>query len=79
METFVLDLNENINEAPLVEGYNITLRDPSTLTVEVDKSQAINEVFNELTRLNIHVTSMRNKSNRLEELFVNLVKQGGAQ
>jgi len=70
MEIFVLDLKENINEVPFVEGYNITLRDSSTLTVEVNKSQTINEVFNELTRLNIHVTSMRNKSNRLEELFV---------
>ena len=70
MEIFVLDLNENINEVPLVDGYNITLRDSSTLTVEVNKSQTINKVFNELTRLNIHVTSMRNKSNRLEELFV---------
>jgi len=72
MEIFVLDLNENINEAPFVDGYDITLRDSSTLTVEVNKSQTINEVFNELTRLNIHVTSMRNKSNRLEELFVRL-------
>jgi len=70
MEIFVLDLNESINEVPFVDGYNITLRDSSTLTVEVNKSQTINEVFNELTRLNIYVTSMRNKSNRLEELFV---------
>jgi len=70
MEIFVLDLNESVKEAPFVDGYNITLRDSSTLTVEVNKSQTINKVFNELTRLNIHVTSMRNKSNRLEELFV---------
>lgn len=72
MEIFVLDLNESVKEAPFVDGYNITLRDSSTLTVEVNKSQTINKVFNELTRLNIHVTSMRNKSNRLEELFVRL-------
>jgi len=71
-ETFVLDLKESVNEVPVVDGYKIALRDSSTLTVEVDKSQTINEVFNELTRLNLHVTSMRNKSNRLEELFVRL-------
>ena len=71
-ETFVLDLKESVSEVPLVEGYNITLRDASTLTVEVAKAQTINEVFDELSRRNLHVTSMRNKSNRLEELFVRL-------
>jgi len=71
-ETFVLDLKESVTEVPVVDGYTLALRDPSTLTVEVDKSQTINEVFNALTRMNMHVTSMRNKSNRLEELFVRL-------
>ena len=71
-ETFVLDLKESISEAPVVEGYAIAMRDSSTLTVEVDKAQTINEVFDELSRRNLHVTSMRNKSNRLEELFVRL-------
>ena len=71
-ETFVLDLKESISEAPLIDGYSIAMRDSSTLTVEVSKSQTINEVFDALTRLNLHVTSMRNKSNRLEELFVRL-------
>ena len=71
-ETFVLDLKESISEAPAVEGYAIAMRDSSTLTVEVDKAQTINEVFDELSRCNLHVTSMRNKSNRLEELFVRL-------
>lgn len=71
-ETFVLDLKESIKDAPVVNGYNITMRDASTLMVEVNKSQTVNEVFEELTRLNLHVTSMRNKSNRLEELFVRL-------
>ncbi len=71
-EIFVLDLKENIDEAPCVEGYQISLRDSSTLTVEVNKEQTINEVFDELSRCKLHVTSMRNKSNRLEELFVRL-------
>jgi len=71
-ETFVLDLKESISEVPQIDGYSIAMRDSSTLTVEVDKTQTINEVFDALTRLNLHVTSMRNKSNRLEELFVRL-------
>ena len=73
-ETFVLDLKESIHEVPVIKGYHIAMRDSSTLTVEVDKSQAINEVFDALTTLNLHVTSMRNKSNRLEELFVRLTE-----
>ncbi len=72
IETFILDLKESINKVPVVAGYNITLLDPSTLSVEINKTQTINEVFDELSRLNLHVTSMRNKSNRLEELFVRL-------
>ena len=71
-ETFVLDLKESVTEVPDVVGYNIKMRDASTLLVEVDKTQTINEVFQALSRLNLHVTSMRNKSNRLEELFVRL-------
>jgi len=74
-ETFVLDLKESIHEVPIIKGYHIAMRDSSTLTVEVDKSQAINEVFDALTSLNLHVTSMRNKSNRLEELFVRLTEK----
>jgi len=73
-ETFVLDLKESISEVPLIDGYSVAMRDSSTLTVEVNKTQTINEVFDELTRLNLHVTSMRNKSNRLEELFVRLTE-----
>ncbi len=69
-ETFILDLKENINKVPAVAGYKIALLDSSTLSVEVNKDQTVNEVFDELSRLNLHVTSMRNKSSRLEELFV---------
>lgn len=72
IETFILDLKESISQRPVVEGYNIEMQDPSTLMVEVSKTQTLNEVFEELSRLNLHVTSMRNKSNRLEELFVRL-------
>jgi len=70
IETYILDLKDSIQVAPEVDGYNMVMRDPLTLTVEVNKGQSINNIFAELTRLNLEVISMRNKSNRLEELFL---------
>lgn len=70
IETFVLDLKESITDVPVINGYHIVMRDPSTLLVEVNKSKSINGLFAELTHLNLHVLSMRSKSNRLEELFL---------
>ncbi|WP_371187166.1 ABC transporter ATP-binding protein [Thalassotalea maritima] len=73
METFVFDI-EPVTQAPTLQGYNCHLVDETTLEIDVDKSQSINDVFAQLSDLAIEVKSMRNKSNRLEELFVNLVK-----
>lgn len=74
-ETFVLDLGKDIDEAPVIAGLQLTLTDPHTLEVEVSKREPLNTVFSELTNLGIDVVSMRNKSNRLEELFVSLVER----
>jgi ABC-2 type transport system ATP-binding protein len=62
---------------PELEGYQYRLVDTSTLEVEVLREQGINSVFSQLSA-GIQVLSMRNKANRLEELFVSLVqdKQG---
>lgn len=73
-ETFVLDLANN-SATPTLEGYKMRLIDENTLEVDVDKKQSVNDVFNQLTGQGIHVMSMRNKANRLEELFVGLVRQ----
>ncbi len=70
IETYILDLKESIQTAPEVADYNIAMLDPLTVAVEVNKGQSINNIFAELTRLNLQVISMRNKSNRLEELFL---------
>lgn len=72
VETFVLDLAEPLAEAPHVEG--ITLRRPNELALEADihRDQSVNELFTQLTEQGIRVLSMRNKANRLEELFVHL-------
>ena len=76
METFVLDLGKPIKEPPILPQHKVNLIDESTLEVEVSMGIGINPIFNELSKRNITVTSMRNKSNRLEQLFMNLVEDG---
>ncbi len=73
METFVLDLEKPIDHAPDIKTHCLRLIDDTTLEAEIPKSQSINFVFNELSKLGINVMSMRNKANRLEQLFVNLI------
>ena len=72
-ETFVLDTREALSGCPVVEGYPLKQVDTSTLEVDVDKAQSINALFTALTDQSIDVVSMRNKTNRLEELFFDLV------
>ncbi|ODR85978.1 ABC transporter ATP-binding protein [Shewanella xiamenensis] len=75
LETFILDLRRDIDVAPTLEGMVCRLTDPHTLEVDVAKDHNLNDVFTQLTAANVEVLSMRNKSNRLEELFVELVKK----
>ncbi|TDR15268.1 ABC transporter ATP-binding protein [Marinomonas communis] len=73
-ETFVLDLDHSLSNVEL-DGYEMNLvGDGSSIEVAVMKGQNLNDVFNYLNQLNVKVVSMRNKSNRLEELFVKLIK-----
>jgi ABC-2 type transport system ATP-binding protein len=74
VETFVFNLRESVASVPLVPGYEFSLIDEHTLQVEVSKEQSLNEVFAKLSAAGIHVLSMRNKVNRLEELFMKLVE-----
>ena len=73
VETFILDL-ECCAAAMQLEGFNWRQLNESSIEVEVEKSQGLNALFAELSRNGIKVLSMRNKSNRLEELFVKLVE-----
>lgn len=75
IETFVLDIAEN-GKTPVIESATMRIIDDHTIEVDVAKSAGLNSVFSELTEQGIKVLSMRNKANRLEELFVNLVEQG---
>lgn len=71
-ETFILDLSPD-SPRPVLDGFTAQLVDSSTLEVEVLREQGLNDVFSQLTSQGISVLSMRNKANRLEELFVSLV------
>lgn len=75
METFILDTSE-FDTQPVLQGFNCVATDNHTLEIEVAKEQGLNKVFTQLTEQGIQVLSMRNKSNRLEELFVRLVEEG---
>ncbi len=72
-ETFVFNLTASLGEAPLLPGFRTSLSDDHTLEVEVSKGQNLNDIFAQLSARRIEVNSMRNKVNRLEELFVRLV------
>lgn len=75
IESFVLDLIEPIHSAPDVPGYRCTLLDPTTMEVELSRQQTVNELFAMLNKRGINVMSMRNKTNRLEEMFVRLTSK----
>ncbi|WKE66302.1 ABC transporter ATP-binding protein [Gallaecimonas kandeliae] len=74
-ETFILDLAQ-VEAAPKLEGFEAKLLDDHTLEVQVEKSAGLNPLFAQLSAQGVEVLSMRNKANRLEELFVSLVENG---
>ena len=74
VQGFVLDLEEPLDNEPKIEGYNLRLDDPLTLVTAVNKDKSINNLFDELNKIGIKVKSMRNESNRLEELFIETIK-----
>ena len=77
-ETFILDLSGENEQAvqPQLDGFTMRQIDTHTIEVDVEKSQGLNKVFDQLSAQNIKVLSMRNKANRLEALFVDLVERG---
>jgi ABC-2 type transport system ATP-binding protein len=73
LEVFVLSLLEPMVAAPALNGYTVRLRNEREIEVEVAKGQGLNDVFAQLSAKGLHVSSMRTKTNRLEELFIRLV------
>jgi ABC-2 type transport system ATP-binding protein len=76
-ETFLLNLRDPLAAVPQLDGYLARLQDDRTLEVEVSKEQNLNDIFLRLSGLGIEVVSMRNKVNRLEEIFMRLVEARG--
>jgi ABC-2 type transport system ATP-binding protein len=74
-DRFVLDLASPISTAPQIEGYEFELADSKALNVTVPKGKNLNQLFQHLTEKNIVVLSLKNKTNRLEQLFMDLVNE----
>ncbi len=74
-ETLVLDLREKQEHAPVLSGFSTRLLDSVTLEVDVQHTQTLNDLFQALSQQNIYATSLRNKTNRLEEIFVHTIQQ----
>jgi ABC-2 type transport system ATP-binding protein len=72
-EVFVLNVGESLVAIPDLPGFRTTLADEHTIEIELSKGQTLNDVFAQLSAQGIRVNSMRNKANRLEELFIRLV------
>ena len=75
VQGFVLDLEQPLEEVPSIDGFPLKLKDSLTLVTAINKDKSINDLFDELTNHNIKVKSMRNESNRLEELFIDMIKK----
>ena len=75
VQGFVLDIDQSLDQPPSIANFPITLEDSTTLNVVIKKDQSINDLFDQLSVLGISVSSMRNESNRLEEMFIEMVKK----
>ena len=75
VQGFVLDLEHPLEEIPSIDGFPLKLKDSLTLITAINKDKSINNLFDELNNHNIKVKSMRNESNRLEELFIDMIKK----
>jgi ABC-2 type transport system ATP-binding protein len=78
-ETFVLNLRNPLAAAPEVPGVTLRLIDDHTLEADISKDQSLNALFARLSTLDVEVLSMRNKVNRLEEIFMRLVENRGQE
>lgn len=73
-EVFIIDSADELPEGLQVSGFTSRVVDSRTLEVEVEKGQHLNDVFSALETSGVRAVSMRSRSNRLEEMFVNLVE-----
>ena len=79
VETFIVDVVQPLTLAPQLEGYPAKLLGDHSFEVQIDKASGVNALFRQLDAAGIQVQSLRNKANRLEELFVSLVEKNLAK
>lgn len=75
VQTLVFDLEKPLTGLPHLEEYEGTLIDEVTLEIKIHRHQSINHLFQLLNKAHVMVSSMRNKTNRLEELFITLITE----
>jgi ABC-2 type transport system ATP-binding protein len=73
VQTLLLDVEKPLMQPPHLPGFHYRILDATTIELEIHRDQSINSLFNLLSQQNITVISMRNKTNRLEELFIHLI------
>lgn len=73
-EVFIVDSAEVLPEQLSIENFEFRRVDEQTLEIEVEKGQHLNDVFTALDEAGVNITSLRNRANRLEEMFVNLLE-----
>lgn len=78
-ETFLLDLAHPVSEMPVLDGFEIERVDAAQLALSVRKGQRLNDAFAQLSAQGVGIVSMRNRANRLEELFVSMVGDDNAK
>ena len=75
VQGFLLDIDQSLDKPPSISNFQISLEDANTLNVAIKKDQSINHLFDQLSEQGITVSSMRNESNRLEEMFIEMIKK----
>jgi len=73
-ETFLLDTQDELPSGIVIPGYQLRQVEPQCLEVDIEKGQELAQVFTALSELGVSVVSMRNKENRLERMFVNVLE-----
>ncbi|HET8700639.1 MAG TPA: ABC transporter ATP-binding protein [Nitrococcus sp.] len=78
-QSFLLDIQGRLTNVPAIEDFHVVPVDDSCLEVEVRSDQSLNELFARLAECNVRVVSMKNKSNRLEELFIRMLERSAGE
>jgi len=79
VQTMILDIAQPLTSMPILDEYTWRLQDDTSIEIEIHRQQSLNDLFSKLSAQQIHISSMRNKTNRLEELFMRLITENKNQ